>query len=356
MNTEQLPVIAVTGLGRGENPQPGAAVLASLRRRWPGARMMGLVYDALESGVYAPGGPEAAFTLPYPSGGAEAFLTRLDEIYAEHPFEVLIPTLDAEIQPLLSVRQALARRGVLALLPDAAMFHARHKQNLPALAARAGVMVPQTHVAHTADEAETLACAMGPVMIKGAYYHALHAAHPARARAHAAHLLAEWGGPVLVQQIIEGAEFNYLAVGDGAGGMLGCCALRKLIVSSLGKGYAGITVRDAELQQAAEALVGVLQWRGPLELEFIRDQQGVFHLIEINPRFPAWADFPSALGCNLPAAALEQLLDWPVAPVREPPAGKMFVRHSQDIVCDMADFARLATEGRLLRSPQPLCL
>jgi carbamoyl-phosphate synthase large subunit len=354
MNFSHLPLLAITGLGRGENPQPGAAVLASLRRRWPDARVTGLAYDALESGLYAPDCPEAAFTLPYPSCGTEAYLARLDEIRAEFPFEVLIPTLDAEIQPLLSLQSDLARRGVLLMLPEENAFRSRHKQNLPQLADVAGVNVPQTHVMHCADQVEALAAAMGPVMVKGPYYEATRANHPTRARALAAHLLAEWGGPVLVQKIIEGPEFNFLAVGDGVGGLLGGCALRKVVISTLGKGYAGITVCDPALQQAAEALLGALQWRGPLEFEFIRDQEGVFYLIEINPRFPAWADFPAAVGCNLAVAALEQLLEWPATPLPAVPAGKMFLRHSQDIVCDSAEFARLATEGRIVRTIQPL--
>jgi len=155
---------------------------------------------------------------------------------------------------------------------------------------------------------------------------------------------------VLVQEIIEGNEFNFLAVGDGRGGMLGSCALRKLVVSTLGKGYAGMTIFDAHLREAAEALMDALQWTGPLEFEFIRDRQGDFYLIEINPRFPAWADFPSALGSNLAAAALEQLLEWPLTTVPEVPSGKMFIRHSRDIVCDSADFAQLVGEGRILRA------
>ncbi len=350
MNTGELPLLAITGLGRGENPQPGAAVFASLRRRWPQMRVVGLVYDALESGVYAPDSPEAAFTLPYPSCGAAAFLARLDEIRTEFPFEVLIPMLDAEIQPLLSLRGELARRGVLALLPEAEMFKARHKQHLPELAAKSGARTPKTHCVHSAEEAAALVTTLGPVMIKGPYYEAARVMNPAQARAQAAHMLAEWGGPVLVQEIIEGHEFNFLAVGDGQGGMLGSCAVRKLVVSTLGKGYAGITVEDASLRESAAALLHTLQWRGPLECEYIRDREGDFYLIEINPRFPAWADFPAALGCNLAAAALEQLLEWSVPALPAIPAGKMFIRHSQDIVCDSADFAQLAAVGRIVRT------
>ena len=41
------PAIAVSGLHRGENPQPGAAVIASLRRRFPGLRLGQLLAMAM---------------------------------------------------------------------------------------------------------------------------------------------------------------------------------------------------------------------------------------------------------------------------------------------------------------------
>ena len=48
----------MSGLHRGENPQPGCGIIRSVRRRFPGAFVVGLVYDALESGIYAEGGPD----------------------------------------------------------------------------------------------------------------------------------------------------------------------------------------------------------------------------------------------------------------------------------------------------------
>ena len=70
------PAIAVSGLHRGENPQPGAAVIASLRRRFPGLRLVGLSYDPLESGLYGQGADHAdiAYLIPYPGVGTRALL------------------------------------------------------------------------------------------------------------------------------------------------------------------------------------------------------------------------------------------------------------------------------------------
>ena len=47
----KIKAVAVTGLHRGENPQPGAAVIASLRRAFPNLRVVGLSYDPLESSL-----------------------------------------------------------------------------------------------------------------------------------------------------------------------------------------------------------------------------------------------------------------------------------------------------------------
>lgn len=97
------PTIAVTGLHRGENPQPGSAVIRSLRRVYPELRIIGLCYDTLESGLYSEeDAPDAAFTLPYPSAGLEAFWDRLDAIREIERFDVLIPCLDAEMAPLVN--------------------------------------------------------------------------------------------------------------------------------------------------------------------------------------------------------------------------------------------------------------
>jgi carbamoyl-phosphate synthase large subunit len=76
-------------------------------------------------------------------------------------------------------------------------------------------------------------------------------------------------------------------------------------------------------------------------------------LIEINPRFPAWCDFPSTLNCNLPAAALELALGWqPREPLRRATPGKFFIRHAIDMTGDLRDLAALTTTGQLIRQPR----
>jgi carbamoyl-phosphate synthase large subunit len=240
------------------------------------------------------------------------------------------------------------------MIPTARSFKGRSKSLLSVVADQADVLTPQTVAVHSPKEAGEWTNAMGgKAIIKGPFYDASRADSPAHATSLAARILAEWGGPILVQQAIYGEEYDLLSVGDGQGGSLGSCAIKKLIVSSRGKGYAGITVHDEALTLAGDRLMKALTWLGPWECEFIRDRAGDYYLIEINPRFPAWADFPAAIGLNLVAKAVLQVLGHSQSAIAQTeivPAGKVFLRHSTDLVCDAEIFSKLAIEGQSIRS------
>jgi len=353
-------VVAVSGLNAGENPQPGPGVIRSLRRRYADITIVGLVYDALESGIYAPDGPNVVYRLPYPSAGSDALLGRLDEILAEQPLDLLIPTLDTELQGLLKLHDELVRRGVRMLLPRQESYKACRKSELPELGRRCGAKTPASF--NAADENGLLAAAAKigfPLMVKGPYYGAQRVYDERTLVQCFAQTIAAWGGPVVAQECIVGGEFNVMAVADGEGEVAGLCALRKTILTDKGKGFGGITVRDERLQATALDLIRGLKWRGPLELEFIQqDSSEEFYLIEINPRFPAWVDFPSAFGHNLPALVVERLINGRMPKLPEHPAGKFFVRHSIDLLGDIVQLGELSTTGRLsnvvgtLRVPQ----
>jgi len=137
-----------------------------------------------------------------------------------------------------------------------------------------------------------------------------------------------------------------LGLGDGRGGILGHCSIRKTALSDTGKGLGGIVVNDARLTRLCEKLVRELRWPGPFEIELIYDEIArEYVLIEMNPRFPAWVDFPSMLGANFPAAFVETLLHG--APLRKLPAckpGAFFLRHQIEVVGDIGRYAGLLDE------------
>lgn len=360
------PIIAVTGLHRGENPQPGSAVIRSLRRVYPELRIIGLVYDSLESGLFSEDdAPDAAFTLPYPGAGIEAFWLRLDEIREIEPFDVLIPCLDAEMARLVEAPEKLRERGIHTCLPTWQSFEARDKSKLSALCDRTHCQTPQTIAVHDVNALHQAAAACGGnVFVKGRYYEAQFATTPAAREVAYWHMIEQWGAPVLVQERIDGEEYNVVGLGDGCGRILGSCSMRKMLRTASGKGFGGMVVRDPQLDTIAQVLIASLRWNGPFELEFVKPDgpRSEYCLIEINPRFPAWCDFPSTLDCNLPAAALEHALGWqPREPLRHASPGKFFIRHAIDMTGDIRDLAALTTTGQLMRQPgassaqSPIC-
>jgi len=335
--------IAVSGLHRGENPQPGASIAGAIRRAWPDAFIVGLVYNAFESGVYASDGPDVCHAMPYPTAGLAAYLTRLAEVRAATPFDWFIPTLDAEIVMLAEAAEELAALGIGVRLPDPAILASCGKAKLADLADQCGVATPATSVARDVGEALEHAEGAGyPVFLKGPFYDAVLVHSPAALAVAGAAILGDWGPPLLVQEPLLGTEFNVMGLGDGAGGVLGQCAVRKLIISDKGKGNGSVVVRDSRLDEITRRVMAETRWLGPFELEFIRDQRDDgYRLIEINPRFPAWVGFPAHLGTNFPAAWVEWMLQLPVRPLPTLAPGRFFLRHQIEVTGDMGQISAL---------------
>lgn len=86
-------------------------------------------------------------------------------------------------------------------------------------------------------------------------------------------------------------------------------------------------------------------WRGPFELECIVDGDDVY-LIEINPRFPAWVYFASAVGINLPARLLREAFDLPSSRDSDYEAGQLFVRYSYEMVASLDRFKKAIATGQ----------
>ena len=340
--------IAVSGLHRGENPQPGAGIIRSIRRCYPGAFIVGLAYDAFESGIYVEGGPDAVYAMPYPTSGPGAYLERLDAVLMKTPVDFFLPTLDAEIELLVHLEAEIAERGLLTYLPDKQMLQRRAKNHLVSLAKACNVAVPESIPVYDVAGAVRAARELGyPLMVKGQYYDAKKVAAEPDLATTVSRLLAEWGAPAIVQRCVHGPEFNALGLGNGEGGIIGLCCIRKTILSDKGKGLGGITISDKRLDDMCARIIRELRWRGPFEIEVMLDEsRGEYVLIEINPRFPAWVDFPSMLGANFPATLVAMMTTGKApAPLPPCPAGHFYLRHQVEVHGHIEQLAALSTSA-----------
>lgn len=347
-------VVAVTGLHRGDSPQPGPAVIASLRRGFPDLRVVGLSYDPMESGIYSHGSDhlDAAYLLPYPGAGPEALLDRLETILSKEHIDFVIPCLDSELPNFIEILPELLKRGVRCVLPTKRAFERRSKENLYTFCHRLGIPVPETRVAEDVETLERFAAAIGyPVYVKGRFYEAHLANTPDELRDAFSEIAEVWGMPILVQEPVLGEEYDIVGLGNGKGTITGSCSIRKMLRTSAGKGFAGVVVADPRLDELAQRVIRSLRWEGPFELEFIKGPGKPHALFEMNPRFPAWVDFPSQIACNLPVRLLERLLGVPETPLSVCQPGQMFIRHSTDLLGSIGELAKMASAGERIEQP-----
>lgn len=342
-------VIGVTGLHRGESPQPGGAVVEALRSRFPDGRFVSFSYDSMESGIYSQGMDRvsATYLFSFPIAGPEALLKRIREVDEIEGLDLIIPTLDSELYNYIEIRSELEKMGIQVVVPQRDSLLAREKPNLDALAQKVKVPVPLTYAAADIETLAGYALQLGyPCYVKGALYDAEFARNEKELRKAFADIFAVWGAPILVQKAIYGEEYGVAAIGDGKGGVVCTCMIRKLLKSKMGKGYGGVVVDDPALDQIVHNIIGELKWEGPLEIEFVKPRNQPHFLFEINPRFPAWISFPAQLGCNMPAFVAERAFGMTPKPLTRIPAGKMFIRHVQDLVLDIGDVAKCQIDGK----------
>lgn len=356
--TKGLPTrIAVTGMNaRPDNPGPGVAVARCLRDAvnfdgW----IVGLGYEALDPGLYLPQYCDAAYLLPYPSSGDDALLERITAIAEQEQIDALIPCLDAELPSICRLQEQLHEMGIATFVPDRDQLTLRNKDHLEELAAHAGINCPETRAITSTDffRHSNRDGWSFPMVVKGIFYDAAVVNNEDEGIAAFQRISRQWGLPVLVQRYLDGEEVNLTAVGDGEGRLLGAVMMKKLAVTDKGKAWAGVTIVDEQLYEASRALVAATKWRGPLEVEVMITGRHDYHLIEINPRFPAWVYLSQGAGSNLLELLLKLIAGEAVDDAPPAAAGTLYIRHAEDNTIPLAMYESVVVRGnRLSAGPE----
>ncbi len=342
--------IAVTGLNATDNPGPGVPVIRSLREM-PGfeGRIIGLLYDTLEPGVYMEEVADRSYLIPYPSSGSEVVYERLAYIHAQEKLDLVLPTLDTELYVFHKLSSRLRELGIHTFLPSTAQLTMRGKDKLSDFCRENDINTPRTHLIHSLHDLHSLPSGFTfPLVIKGIFYDAAVANSFDEAVASFHRLSLKWGLPIIVQEYLSGDEYNIAALGNGQGRTIGAVAMRKLYVTDKGKGWSGVTIHDPALLELTHRVIEKMSWTGGMELEFVKDRKtDEYYLLEINPRFPAWIYLATAAGQNMPAALVKLAMNEPVVPFEDYEVGKVFVRCSWDLISDMGRVEQLTTAGEV---------
>jgi carbamoyl-phosphate synthase large subunit len=335
-------ILGISGINATDNPGPGVAAARSLKEAHPHMNMIGLSYDVHDPGNYLTELFSNTFLMPYPSRGWSPLKTALEEIQTKTGMNLMIPCLDAELPLLIRYQPELNEMGIRSFLPTAEQFELRSKDKLVELSKELQCHYPKTVVAYSFDEvAECLRSEIPlPAVVKGKYYKAYTVYNIDTAILKGTEIASEWGMPLLVQERISGQEINLIGVADGNGSLLGRVAIKKQLTTQLGKVWTAVTIHDDLLNKLCERFCKVTQWRGPFELECIRNKDGI-HLIEINPRFPAWLYFATGVGVNLPQRLVDFILYGKCETSLDYPAGRFLVRQTSEFVTDLSYFQNL---------------
>ncbi|MCK9290787.1 MAG: ATP-grasp domain-containing protein [Bacteroidales bacterium] len=348
MNKPQI-TIGVTGLNAIDSPGPGVAVIRGLREAASfDCRIIGLSYESLEPGIYMHHIVDKTYQIPYPSSGTEALMSRLAYIHEKERLDVIIPNFDSELYSFIKLESQLRSMGIHMFLPRLDQFEERHKVNLNNFGKKYHIKVPRSKAIFNVNETQQLSKEYNwPLVVKGKYYDAILAYNFDQVRAAYNTISAKWGLPIIIQEFIHGAEYNVTGLGDGQGNTIAAVPMRKQYITVKGKAWGGISIADSDALKLTDHFLQSTQWRGSFELELMKDKNGDYSLLEINPRMPAWIYLAVGAGQNIPEALVRMAMGWPTPAFSDYKAGKMFVRYSWDMIVDIEEFEQISTVGEL---------
>ncbi|MDH3235492.1 MAG: hypothetical protein OEQ29_18380, partial [Alphaproteobacteria bacterium] len=249
MKTKTLRV-AISGFDGLDVPHPGGPVARALREGWPGpVEIHALGYDPYMTGAWIGGAADELHTLPDFREGDAVLLERLVALTSRFGFDALIPTLDLEIPVIARIADRLAAVGLRTLLPSPDAIYATSKLRLPKFCHDNSIPAPRT--IHVLDQGDLPLHAdqFGyPMFVKGTVAGAKRAGNMAQAMAAARELNRSWGGGVLLQEAIDGEEYNIAAVVGDDRSVSAMVSIKKVGVNEKGKGVMCTVVDDPAIE------------------------------------------------------------------------------------------------------------
>lgn len=342
-------VIAVTALNAIDSPGPGVAVIRSIREGLDfDVRIIGLSYEALEPGLYMHDLVDKTYQIPYPTGGTDSLMRRLEYIHEQEHLNLIIPNFDAELFNFIKLIPKLADMGIQTYMPNRETLESRDKMKLFDFGKKHDFMVPKDWIIHEHRELKKLEEEIEyPIVVKGKFYDAIVARNFDQVEKAFYKIQAKWGLPIILQEFIKGTEINIAALGDGEGNAISIIPMRKLYITDKGKAWAGITLDDEKMIDLARKFINKTHWRGGCELEVMLTDDGKPYIMEVNPRFPAWIYLTAAAGQNQPATLVRMAMGQKVAPFVDYEVGKIFIRYAWDLITDIREFQTISGNGEL---------
>lgn len=320
--------VLVTGAGG----PAGVAVIRSLLQR-SDLTVFAADMDGWASGLYlVPAGQRRLL----PPGRGEDFVPTLVRLVAEDDLDLVISTVDVELETVAGRREELAP-AVLAA-PSADTLHAALDKLVLAERCAPTGRTPRTVLAGPDAAAVDWEFPAFAKPRQGAGSRGIRMV-PDRDALDA--LPTDEG--LIVQDFLPGEEYSVDVIADATGHVVAAVPRTRARVDS-GVAIAGRTVHDPELEETAAAIARAIGLVGVANVQLRRDRDGRAVLLEVNPRFPGALPLTIAAGVDIPSLVVDLFLgrDLPeTVPFREVAS----VRFLEDIIVEVEDVLESAHAG-----------
>jgi carbamoyl-phosphate synthase large subunit len=149
-----------------------------------------------------------------------------------------------------------------------------------------------------------------------------------------------------VQPFISGKFFAVASVFGRDHRPLTSMTVKKLAICERGSTWSAIRVANPRLEADCNRLLSEIDWVGPAEAEFIRDElRDRYYLIEVNPRFTAWIYFSACLETNHPHIAVRAAMGESVEAIDNGNTDLVFLRANHELPVKATSLAAISTKG-----------
>ncbi|NQW50709.1 MAG: ATP-grasp domain-containing protein [Rhodospirillales bacterium] len=288
--------------------------------------------DPLAAGLYLV--PEAQ-RLIIPRGDDPQLVEALHDACTARSIEMLLPTVDAELFPLAMARGRFEAMGVtLPISPAECLRLCRDKQLLLDRV-RGEVPVPtyEPLTQEAADRVDSYPRFVKPRLGAGSRGVAKIVRREDLEK-------QPKDGSVLLQEYLPGEEFSVDVYVRRDGVVVGAVPRERMKVDS-GIAVASRTVNVPEVIQSAIRTAEVIGIRGVANVQFKRAADGVFKLLEVNPRFPGTLPLTAAAGVDMPRLMVDEAMGRPLPDQLMPFTELMVVRYWTERYFDSAEWKML---------------
>ncbi|HTB38571.1 MAG TPA: ATP-grasp domain-containing protein [Reyranella sp.] len=291
--------------------------------------------DPLAAGLYLVP-PERRLIIP--RGDSPDLVPALYKACQERRIEALLPTVDAELAPVAAAGDSFRSIGVaLPISPVECLRICRDKQLLME-AVQGKVPIPANQPLTEAVAARVDSFPRFAKPREGAGSRGV-----AKINSRADLDKQPKDGSVMLQEYLPGEEYSVDVYVRRDGRVIAAVPRDRMKVDS-GIAIASRTLNVPEAMKSAIRTAEIIGIRGCANVQFKRAADGVFKLLEVNPRFPGTLPLTTAAGIDMPKLMVDELMGRPVPDKLMPFKELMVVRYWTEHYFDAREWEALCRQ------------